>query len=298
MNISWLDDFLALDSTGNFSRAAEKRYMTQPAFGRRIKALEEWIGVDLFDRSVHPVKLTAAGEWFRTASVDILENISNVRSEARRISESTSNTLALAATHALSFNFLPNWLRKFDEITTRGMLQIRSDVLQRCESHIEKSQVHFVICHAHPDVPGKLDSNQYLSKVIGSETLIPVSLGDEDNLPMYCLTEEASTIPLLEYSDESGLGRILNKIRSQALERNVVRHAFSAHLASVLRSMVLDGKGIAWLPRTIISEDLHSGLLVPAAPESWNIELQIRLYRRRENIGLAAERLWCAAQST
>ena len=58
MNLIWLEDFLALASTGNFSRAAEERHMTQPAFSRRIRALEEWLGVVLIDRTTHPAALT------------------------------------------------------------------------------------------------------------------------------------------------------------------------------------------------------------------------------------------------
>jgi LysR family transcriptional regulator, hypochlorite-specific transcription factor HypT len=55
MNPSWLGDFLTLAAIGNFSRAADARHMPQPAFSRRIMALEEWLGVDLFDRgSKHP----------------------------------------------------------------------------------------------------------------------------------------------------------------------------------------------------------------------------------------------------
>ncbi|KAF1018588.1 MAG: HTH-type transcriptional regulator YjiE [Paracidovorax wautersii] len=120
MNFSWLDDFLALDSTGNFSRAAEMRHMTQPAFGRRIKSLEEWIGTELFDRSTHPIRLTVAGEWFRTTATELLEQIAKVPGEARRIAQATSSSLPFAATHALSFTFLPGWLQKFDALTTGG----------------------------------------------------------------------------------------------------------------------------------------------------------------------------------
>ena len=66
MNLSWVEDFMALAATGNFSRAAEERHMTQPAFSRRIRALEEWLGAELFDRSSQPARLTEVGEWFRT----------------------------------------------------------------------------------------------------------------------------------------------------------------------------------------------------------------------------------------
>jgi len=62
MNLIWLDDFLALAATGNFSRAADDRHTSQPAFSRRIRALEEWIGADLFDRSSQPAQLTEVGQ--------------------------------------------------------------------------------------------------------------------------------------------------------------------------------------------------------------------------------------------
>ena len=43
MDLDWLKDFLALAEQGNFSRAADVRNVTQPAFGRRIRAMEDWI---------------------------------------------------------------------------------------------------------------------------------------------------------------------------------------------------------------------------------------------------------------
>ena len=49
MEIKWLEDFLAVASSGNFSRAAETRNVTQPAFSRQLKALELWTDVTLRD---------------------------------------------------------------------------------------------------------------------------------------------------------------------------------------------------------------------------------------------------------
>lgn len=42
MEIKWLKDFLVLNNTGNFRIAAEQRCVLQPAFSRRIQALEAW----------------------------------------------------------------------------------------------------------------------------------------------------------------------------------------------------------------------------------------------------------------
>ena len=50
MDLDWLKDFLALAELKTFSRAADARNVTQPAFSRRIRALEDWIGAPLFVR--------------------------------------------------------------------------------------------------------------------------------------------------------------------------------------------------------------------------------------------------------
>ena len=47
LDLEWLEDFLALAETGNFSRAAEARAIAQPAFSRHIRDLEDWVGVDV-----------------------------------------------------------------------------------------------------------------------------------------------------------------------------------------------------------------------------------------------------------
>ena len=114
MNLAWLEDFLALASSGNFSRAAEERHSSQPAFSRRIRALEEWVGTPLFDRSTQPAPLTEAGEWFHGVALELVARIGRIPGEARRVAESGTHTLRIASTHALSFTFLPGWLHSLE----------------------------------------------------------------------------------------------------------------------------------------------------------------------------------------
>ena len=51
METKWLEDFVSLAETRSFSRSAQVRHVTQPAFSRRIQALEAWTGIDLIDRT-------------------------------------------------------------------------------------------------------------------------------------------------------------------------------------------------------------------------------------------------------
>jgi DNA-binding transcriptional LysR family regulator len=296
MNLSWLEDFLALAASGNFSRAAEERHVTQPAFSRRIRALEEWLGVVLFDRTSHPATLTETGEWFRSVAQEILARVARVPDEARAVSDASSATLRLASTHALSFTFLPRWLRSLEKRTTVGPIQLVSDVLQQCESLMLQGRVQFLLCHWHDLVAGRLDPAVHRSVRVGTDSLVPVSAPGKDGRPRHALaTRSTARVPILAYSSESGIGRIVRTLRGVALEKANAELVFTAHLASVLKTMALDGRGVAWLPASLIADDLEGGHLVKAGAAEWNLDVEIRLFRSQAALPPAAEAFWRAA---
>lgn len=298
MHLSWLDDFLALAATGNFSRAADQRHVTQPAFGRRVRALEEWLGTELFDRSSQPVRLTETGVWFQSVAQDLLAQVGRVPGAARDVAEATSNSLRFAATHALSFTFMPGWLRRLEAHTMGGTIQLKSDMLHRCEALLEQRKVQFVMCHAHVQAPGRLQAQGYPSVQIGADVLMPVSAVDGNGHPLHALNSIGSPVSLLAYSTESGLGHILRKTRYGELEKLSNQAPFTAHLASVLRTMTLDGRGMAWLPKSLIEEDLACQRLVAAASQDWCVNLEIRLFRDRTPLAPAAQALWEVVSQT
>jgi DNA-binding transcriptional LysR family regulator len=293
----WLEDFLALAGTGNFTRAAEDRHSSQPAFSRRIRALEEWIGATLVDRSTQPARLTEAGEWFRGVAEDLVARAARLPGEARQVAEASSGTLRIASTHALSFTFLPRWLRGLEAVLTLGPVALTSDVLARCEAQMKKGKVHFVLAHSHGKVPGSLDADPYVSACIGNDRLVPVSAPAAEGEPLHRLGVQAThePIPVLAYTEESGTGRVVRAVLGRRMEALHCHEVFTAHLASVLRSMALDGRGIAWLPRTLVDDDLRAGRLLAAADAEWSVDLEIRIYRQREGIGRVAEAFWEAA---
>lgn len=180
-----------------------------------------------------------------------------------------------------------------------GQLQLMSDTQQKCEALLAQNQVHFMLAHGHPGVRGPLDLAEFPSVVVGSDELIPVSAPDEAGRPLHSLplSGKGATTQWLGYSAESGLGRILRELKGPALDRLHVHPVLTAHLASVLRTMALDQRGLAWLPQLLVGGDLAAGRLVDAAPAEWRIGLDIRLYRRRGESGKAAEAFWNSAMA-
>jgi DNA-binding transcriptional LysR family regulator len=131
---------------------------------------------------------------------------------------------------------------------------------------------------------------------VGADVLVPASAPGADGAARFDLgPRRASRVAILAYSAESGIGRLVRALRGPALESMHADVVFTAHLASVLRTMALDGRGIAWLPRTLIADDLAAGRLVAVGDAAWSIPVDIRLFRQRAAMHPSAERFWRTA---
>ena len=75
----WLYDFLTLEKCRNFSQAAVSRNVSQPAFSRRIRALEQAIGVELFNRQVTPLQLSEQGKIFHSQIRHLLQLYTDIK---------------------------------------------------------------------------------------------------------------------------------------------------------------------------------------------------------------------------
>ena len=293
MELIWFEDYLALAETLNFSRAAEQRHVTQPAFSRRIRALEAWVGTDLFSRTTHGVSLTPAGEHFHDQAEVLTRALHQLRRDTIEVSDRRARPLSIAATHALSFTFFPQWVRRNDSILALGNLNLISDSMQACEHMMLRGDAQFLLCHHHKDASSRISSGQFRSIVVGTDTLVPLSAPSAGGVARWRL-DGGEAVKYLAYSAQSGLGRIVAarwgaKDRAFALET-----VFTSHLAATLHSMARAGDGVAWLPRTLAEDDIAAGLLVEAGGAELAIPIEIRLFRPVARQSRAVEEIWSA----
>ena len=115
METKWLEDFVSLAETRSFSRSAQLRHVTQPAFSRRIQALEAWAGTDLVDRSSYPTRLTPAGETLYTQSLEMLQALQSTRAMLRGHTSAGKDVIEFAVPHTLAFTFFPAWVSSLRE---------------------------------------------------------------------------------------------------------------------------------------------------------------------------------------
>lgn len=294
MEMAWLEDFGALIRAGNFSRAASARCVTQPAFSRRIRALEEWLGVELVDRSTHQITLTPAGKRFAVIAETVLRDIEHGRREVQEIAGTSASTIKILVTHALALNFFPQWLARLQAMTdTEIPIQLTADNMGASEKIMQNGKAHFCLCYFYPGAASLLDGAGFQSLSLGTDALVPVSApGEGDGAPLHPLTNDADgTVNLLAYGAESGMGRIV----AAMFETNAMPTSFTPVFTShtlVLARMAKDGKGLAWLPLSIAADDLAQGALVRAGDARWDIPVDVRLYRPRARQSQSAEAFW------
>lgn len=293
MESRWLEDFLSLVDTRNFSRSAQARYTTQPAFSRRIKSLEEWVGAQLFNRATQPITLTLSGERFRPVAEDVLRRLYQGREEARRIGDVSANTIRFAATHSLSLNFFPSWLRSLELRSHTFNTRLDTSQFHDCIHLLQRGGCHFLISYTHPDIQMHLPLEHFVSKLVLRDELVPVTLPDSAGQPVDRLPgTEDDPVHYLAYSETSAIGRVVDQMISAAPEPLHLRRVFVSHMAAVLKAMSSEGRGTAWLPASHLTREFADGSLVPAGDERWNIPVEVRLIRSRDPLPEVSEELW------
>lgn len=294
MELSWLEDFLALATHKTFSRAAEARNVTQPAFSRRIQSLEGWIGTHLFVRSPQGTELTPAGKFLRTHAEELTRSLQQVRQETLEVASKEASILTIAATHALSFVFFPGWIRSHPQFETLGPLNLISDSMEACEQIMLRGEAEFLLCHYHQDVVTRFESSQFKSIVVGRDMLVPLCAPDENGKARWPLPGlPTSPSRFLSYSAQSGLGRILSSVWAKK-KPLLLDNVFTGQLAITLQGMARQGHGIAWLPETLAAEDMAAGRLVDPAQGTHSIDVDIRLIRPVHRQPRTAEAFWKA----
>jgi LysR family transcriptional regulator, hypochlorite-specific transcription factor HypT len=298
MDTKWLEDFVSLAGTRSFSRSAQLRHVTQPAFSRRIQALEAWAGVDLVDRSIFPTRLTAAGETFLAQAHELLAGLQATRNLMRAHQNSGDDMIDFALPHTLAFAFFPTWLlelrRSFPQLKTRLIaLNVHDAVLRLTEGHCD-----LLLAYDHPSQPLQLSAERYEMLTLGRETLAPFARADAEGRPLWRLPgSAASKLPFLSYASGAYMSRLVDHILKSAPQPSHLNLVYETDMAESLKAMALEGHGLAFLPASSVRKELRAKRLAPAGdPDAWQLTMEVRLVRERpasaRAVKAGAQALW------
>ena len=287
METKWLEDFVSLAETRSFSRSAQLRHVTQPAFSRRIQSLEAWAGTDLVDRSSYPTRLTPAGVTLYDQALEVLQALQSTRAMLRGHSAPGQDVIEFAVPHTLAFTFFPAWVtalrEKFGPIKSRLIaLNVHDAVLRLVEGSCD-----LLIAYHHPSQPYQLDADRYEMVSLGEEVVAPYAKPDANGAPLFLLPGRASQpLPYLAYAPGAYLGQMVELILKQSGTAIHFDRVYETDMAEGLKAMALEGHGVAFLPFSAVQKDVQAKKLVSAVPpdmQGLQITMEVRAYRERLN---------------
>ena len=293
MEVEWIEDLVVLAQYKSFSRAAEARNLTQSGFSRRIQSLEQWIGAELVDRSSYPLALTPAGLLFKEAAEDMLRKLFDTRSIIRNDERIHGPGLKIAAGHTLSASFLPGWLNALSQRMGAVRARVVPTNVHDSILMLVNGNCELMLAYHHPELSLHLDPTRYEYLTVGRDVFMPVRrtagrAGGQPRLP----GTARQPVPLIGYAPTTYFGRCLALVLRRQGNAAVLQPYFESDMAEVLKQMALASDGIAWLPRSLIEGELASGALTSAGERRWMLDLELRLYRDRNNASPLLAQLW------
>ncbi|TVQ92082.1 MAG: LysR family transcriptional regulator [Deltaproteobacteria bacterium] len=261
--------FLRAAERLHFREAAEQIGLSPPAFSDRIRRLEEDLGAQLFERTTRRITLTPAGARLVPAARRTLE----AADLCRRVVRASADPLPYALTLGSRFELAMSWLvpalpalaQAVPARTIHLALSTGADLLSRTERGMIDAMISSqrLSSAAVDDAP--LHEERYA--LVGSPSLIADRPLDEpSHAAAHTLLDTTSELPLFRYfRDAHPRGEVWAFGRMQFLGG-----------IGPIRSLVLQGLGVAVLPRYYIEPDLCEGRLTVLQPQ---VELASDLFR-------------------
>lgn len=290
MELKWLEDYLTLVDAGNFTTAAAIRNLSQPAFSRRIQALEAWLGVELVDRSRKPFRFTAVAAEHEATIRSLVKLIYQSRNQIK-FSIRDEVGLSVAAQHSLLVTpFLPKFLEKLSASIHNLNYSVVSENMDSCVAMFLKGAVDMLVIYETVASRNAILPHLSVRKNLGTDELMLVVRPQV--IKLTDKTRARKALPLLTYPISSFFGSVIwNDALPKVLRDANATIVCESSFAVGLREMTLAGTGAAWLPRSIVLNELRSGALIALDEMSPPIPMQVVAHLSRISEGRAIAQL-------
>jgi LysR family transcriptional regulator, low CO2-responsive transcriptional regulator len=281
MDFDQLQTFLEVARHASFSRAAEKRFRTQPAISSQIRALEDEVGAKLFDRSGGKVSLTAAGKAFQKYTQDTLDARKAMLTALAEMEHVPRGAITVGANEGTCLHILPEVFADFKKQYPDVSINIkRSDYAKILESVTDNSVDFGVV-----SLPVK--DNRLTVVLIHQDELVIIAppghpLGKIKSASVGDLAKYPLVLPKGGHTRDA----LDELFRERRLKPNYSMELDSSEL---LKRFVAAGMGVGFIARSNVQEDVRAGVLlaIPMADAQLRRDLAL-VFRKDKALSRAA----------
>jgi DNA-binding transcriptional LysR family regulator len=274
MDIDQLETFLEVARRSSFSRAAEKRFRTQPAISSQIRSLEEEVGAKLLDRSGGRVSVTAAGKLFQKYAEETLEARKAVLIAIAETERVPRGEIVVGANEGTCLHILPEVFAEFKKQYPDVAVNItRADYAKILESVIDNS-VDFGVISMPVNDP------RLTVVLIHRDELVVI-------VPPRHPLAQLKSAPICEVAKFALVMPKAGHTRD-ALEDLFHEHRLKPHYAmeldssELLKRFVAANVGVGFIARSHVQEDVQANVLVAIPMAEAHIRRDLGLVFRKD----------------
>jgi DNA-binding transcriptional LysR family regulator len=282
MDTQWFDDVLVLLEERNLTRAAARRNITQPAFSRRIRSFEHWLGVTVLDRGTNRIEISSA---LMSNEAEIRALVARIRDLRTKIAhfDPASFTISIAAQHAPIFSTFPDMALRAKHHLPALKFRMRAGNLGDCVTMFLRGDASMLLCYESANAEPLAFSPRVRRALWGTDYLVPVVGGrlrytvkDDSDIP--------TDTPAVVYPDNSYFGAVLNKAgRAFATQDQCKNPVCETAFSSGVKELVRKGIGIGWLPYSMVHHEIESGEMISLSNRFGREPLEVAIYADTAN---------------
>ncbi len=274
MDFDQLETFLEVARHHSFSRAAERRFRTQPAISAQIRAVEEEIGAKLFDRSGGKVALTAAGKLFQKYAEEALESRRRVVTALGEMEREPRGEIIVGANEGTCLYVLPEVFAEFKRQYGAVAITVKRSESSKVLENIVDNSVDFGV------VSLPVNDNRL--------TVVPIH---KDELVVICAPghplARAKSVAIAEVVKCPLLLPQRGRTR-EAIEALFDEHRLKPNISmeldssEILKRFVAADVGVGFIARSNVKEEVQLGLLAALSLTDAHIKRDLGLVFRKD----------------
>lgn len=254
MNLNHLRVFFESAKLQNFSRAAERLYITQPAVSAQIKQLEDFFDVKLFNTIGRRVHLTEAGRVLLDSAQKIFDLEREAEAAMEDIRELKRGTLHIAVTKDYAPHVIPRYVSRFHSLYPKISIHLSEGSSAEIIEELSEFKHELAIV-------GMTDCPKWLvRKTFRTEELLLVASPSHPIASRgWISVEELAETPLISREEGStSRSLVMNMFKERNLSPNI---AYEASNLEFIKKLGMRGEGLYFVPRKGVEAELASGTL-------------------------------------
>jgi LysR family transcriptional regulator, low CO2-responsive transcriptional regulator len=274
MDFDQLETFLEVARLSSFSRAADKRFRTQPAISAQIRAIEEEVGAKLLDRSGGKVALTAAGKIFQKYAEETVQSRRNVMTMIAEMGRVPGGEIVVGANEGTCMYVLPEVFAHFKkQYPTVGVNVRRLESAGVLEAVVDHSVDFGVV-----SLPVN-DKRLTVVPIHRDELVVICAPGHELARSKSVTVERVSQFPLLVPK----FGKTREAIEDMFSQRNLSSNiSMELDSSELLKRFAAADVGVGFIARSNVLEDVKSKTIVALNLADAQIKRDLALVFRKD----------------